>query len=283
MSQAGEHILTENARVVQSGNYKLVELVSPSPAPTIDDCSGLLATSDDREDDSEAQIIIKAPYQNFRTRRKRHCCRSLRKFVAYLTILSLIAVPVLLLGIKSLGPCSYNTILSFNRSDVVPFLSTRNISVTEYSNETNFQVTLFGDSLLNRPFLNLDLDGKIKSYLPQFTLDITNVASSGCKISDMRGKLEEVLEDKPDAIILYWDSDVSDVDESKMTEEEVVDLRSKYKEDLSFILSQLVSNITFVAVAGPGILGNSNFCVFLYYPFCRAAFLLNILIVELFF
>lgn len=132
--------------------------------------------------------------------------------------------------------------------------------MSEYKNETIFQVTLFGDSLIDRPFLNLDLDGKIKSYLPQFTLEISNVASSGVKISDMRNRLDEVLdpEVKPDAIILYWDSDVSDVDESKMTSDEVDELRDKYKEDLSYLLSQLVPNITFVAVAGPGILGDPN-------------------------
>ena len=111
--------------------------------------------------------------------------------------------------------------------------------------------------MINRPFQNLDLDGKIRSYLPQFDLDITNIASSGCKISDMRNKLGDVFDTKVklDAVILYWDSDVSDVDESKMSVTEVEDLRLKYRTDLSYILTELVRNITYVAVAGPGILG----------------------------
>ena len=85
-----------------------------------------------------------------------------------------------------------------------------------------------------------------------------NVASSGSKIFDMRSKLGDILdlEAVPHAVILYWDSDVSDVDESKMTADEVDDLRTQYRDNLSFTLSQLVLNISYVAVAGPGILGN---------------------------
>lgn len=174
-----------------------------------------------------------------------------------------IVMAVALMGMKTLGPCSYNMIPSFNRNDVIPYIFGRNLTLVQpndLGNGTQFKVALFGDSLISRPFLNLDLEGKIKSYLPQLQLEITSVASNGCKIADMRGRLGDLIDTdiKPDAVILYWDSDVSDVDESKMTSDLVDELRLKYTEDLSFILGELVTNITYVAVAGPGILGKSN-------------------------
>lgn len=173
-----------------------------------------------------------------------------------------IVIAVALMGMKSLGPCNYSMIPSFNRNDVIPYIFGRNLTLiqpNDLGNGTQFKVALFGDSLISRPWLNLDLEGKIKSYLPQLQLEITSVASNGCKIADMRGRLGDLIDtdSKPDAVILYWDSDVSDVDESKMTSDLVDELRLKYTEDLSFILSELVSNITYVAVAGPGILGKS--------------------------
>lgn len=189
--------------------------------------------------------------------------RSCAIFLFFTVLSGSIVIAVALMGIKSLGPCSYSTILSFNRNDVIPYVFGRNLTLiqtNDHKNGTQFKVALFGDSLISRPFLNLDLEGKIKSYLPQLHLEITSIASNGCKIADMRGKLGDLVDTdiKPDAVILYWDSDVSDVDESKLSSDSVDELRLKYTEDLSFILHELVSNISYVAVAGPGILGKTQ-------------------------
>lgn len=256
MKSNGDCTAPEATKSSYFGGYNLLELVTP--VTTSENDSSQLLSSDDKE----SQIIERPAYQNFKTRRKYSCDRSYVIFISFSIFASICILSIALLGMKSLGPCSYNTILSFNRNDVVPYVTTRNLTVfqpTDDGNETRFQVTLFGDSLINRPFLNLDLDGKIKSYLPQFSLDISNIASSGCKISDMRNKLGDIIdaEIRPDAVILYWDSDVSDVDESKLSADEVDDLRSKYREDLSYILQELVLNVTNVAVAGPGILGKT--------------------------
>jgi hypothetical protein len=252
----GDYEHVEAAKILQFGSYDLLDLATPQPG-TENSTSDLLSS-----EDSDAHYIEKSEYRNFRTRRK-YQCHHTQAIILLSLFVCLIVSSIALLGVKSLGPCRYNTILSFNRKDIVPYMSTRNSTqyqLTDDNNGTRFQVTLFGDSLINRPFLNLDLDGKIRSYLPQFELDITNIASSGCKISDMRNKLADVIDTEPklDAVILYWDSDVSDVDESKMTLSEVDDLRLKYRTDLSYILSELARNITYVAVAGPGILGQCS-------------------------
>ena len=252
MSKGSHHTLGEDLNGVHGGFYNQIEQVPPKAVP-LDNCTSQLINADD----TETQFVTRSVY---RRRRKRLWGRFTRKFLAYFFVLALIAVPVALLAIKSLGPCSYNTILSFNRNDIVPFLTTGNSTqyqLRDDQNVTSFQVFLFGDSLINKPFMNLDLEGKMKTYLPQFSLDITNVASNGCKISNMRDRLEHIIEadPKPDAVLLYWDSDVSDVDESRMSSDEVNDLRSKYRSDLSYLLSELTSNITYVALAGPGILG----------------------------
>jgi hypothetical protein len=252
----GDYEHVEAAKILQFGSYDLLDLATPQPG-TKNSISDLLSS-----DDRDADFIGKSEYRNFRTRRK-YQCHHTQAIILLSLFVCLIVSSIALLGVKSLGPCRYNTILSFNRKDIVPYISTRNSTqyqLTDDNNGTRFQVTLFGDSLINRPFLNLDLDGKIKSYLPQFELDVTNIASSGCKISDMRNKLADVIDTEPklDAVILYWDSDVSDVDESKMTLSEIDDLRFKYRTDLSYILSELARNITYVAVAGPGILGQCS-------------------------
>lgn len=256
MSKGGNHARREDTRVMHANYYNPIEHISPQTTQgTQENCTSQLISVDD----TEAQLVRRSVY-----RRKKRWVRCLRNILAYFTVLAVIAVPVALLAMKSLGPCRYNTILSFNRNEVVPFLTTKNSTqyqLREDENVTSFQVFLFGDSLINKPFMNLDLDGKIKSYLPQFSLDITNVASNGCKISNMRDRVVELIEadPKPDAVLIYWDSDVSDVDETRLSSNEVDDLRSKYRSDLSYILSELASNISFVALAGPGILGDTPY------------------------
>ena len=254
MSKGGNHARGEDTRVMHANYYNPIEHISPQTTQgTQENCTSQLISVDD----AEAQLVRRSAY-----RRRKRWVRCVRNALAYFTVLAVIAVPVALLAMKSLGPCRYNTILSFNRNEVVPFLTTKNSTqyqLREDENVTSFQVFLFGDSLINKPFMNLDLDGKIKSYLPQFSLDITNVASNGCKISNMRDKVVELIaaDPKPDAVLIYWDSDVSDVDETRLSSNEVDDLRSKYRSDLSYILSELASNISFVALAGPGILGDT--------------------------
>ena len=237
-----------DTRILHSNGYNLLELATP--ITTTENCDNALLIPDAKP----CQIVENLDYGSFRD----HSRSILIPFVvAAIFFTSLIA----LLAIKSFGPCSYNTVLSFNRNEVIPYISTRNLTIFQPSddqNGTRFRVALFGDSLISRPALNLDLNGKIKSFLPQFEVEMTNVASSGSKIFDMRSRLGEIIDVEfvPDAVILYWDSDVSDVDESKMTLDEVDDLRMQYRDNLSFTLSQLVLNITYVAVAGPGILGD---------------------------
>lgn len=235
-------------RILHSNGYNLLELATP--VTTSENCDNALLISDEKL----CQIVEKPEYGSFRDHSRSILIPIV---VAAIFFASLIA----LLAIKSFGPCSYNTVLSFNKKEIIPYISTRNLTIFQPfddQNGTRFRVSLFGDSLISRPALNLDLNGKIKSFLPQFELEITNVASSGSKIFDMRSKLGDILdlEAVPHAVILYWDSDVSDVDESKMTADEVDDLRTQYRDNLSFTLSQLVLNISYVAVAGPGILGN---------------------------
>jgi hypothetical protein len=50
----------------------------------------------------------------------------------------------------------------------------------------SYNIVLFGDSLINVPFTENNLVGKIKSFLPQYALNISNYGVNGDNILYMR-------------------------------------------------------------------------------------------------
>jgi hypothetical protein len=128
------------------------------------------------------------------------------------------------------------------------------------SDET-FHVVLFGDSLMHRPFLEFDLSGKIQALLPQFHLRIKDCGFDAATINDLRMNkryMDCVLNQTNTAVILFWDSDVSNVDESTMSETEVQQLREDYLEDVSYVIENIKDTGALLALAGPALLGESG-------------------------
>ena len=124
-------------------------------------------------------------------------------------------------------------------------------------------MSLFGDSLLNIPFQTFGLGDKLQALLPSVKLLITNQACNGQTIANLKDRLEFVYEEKPDLVLMHWDTDVSDVDESQLTEAQVVSLRGTYEENLHFVVSELLRNNSFVILSGPGLLGEGEISLFL--------------------
>lgn len=124
-----------------------------------------------------------------------------------------------------------------------------------------FHVVLFGDSLIHKPFLEFDLGGKIQALLPQFHLQIKDCGFNAATINDLRTNkpyIDCVLSQENNAVILFWDSDVSNVDEWTMSETEVQKLREKYIENLELVIETIQDTGALLALAGPGILGESG-------------------------
>lgn len=120
----------------------------------------------------------------------------------------------------------------------------------------SFNVALIGDSLIHRPVDDYNLLGKITNLLPSYNLNFSVYAQNGAKILDIKEKqLFTALAQKPDAILLFWDSDCSDVDETNMTTDEKSLLRATYSANLDFVVRHIVASGAYFALGGPEILG----------------------------
>ena len=115
----GDYEHVEAVKMLQFGSYDLLDLTTPLPGSE-NSTSDLL-----NSDDKDPHFVEKQEYRNFRTRRKYQCHHS-QAIILLSLFVCLIVSTIALLGVKSLGPCRYNTILSFTRKDIVPYISTRN-------------------------------------------------------------------------------------------------------------------------------------------------------------
>ena len=118
-------------------------------------------------------------------------------------------------------------------------------------------IGLIGDSLICRPYDLFDLTGKIKTLLPKYyNITFTNYAKNGNTISNVReNQLDICLKDNPDIILLFWDSDCSDIDEHIMDLEQVNTTRKAYIKDLEYVVSEIIKRGIYFTFGGPAILG----------------------------
>ena len=125
-------------------------------------------------------------------------------------------------------------------------------------------IALFGDSLVSRPVSENNLIGKLISrlsdYTSYFNLNFTSYAIEASMIYNIRNILDNtILPHDPDAYILYWDTDVSDVDEVGMSKTDVAVLRANYVINLQYVIQTINATGAFLAVGGPELLGESVF------------------------
>lgn len=118
-----------------------------------------------------------------------------------------------------------------------------------------FTLVLFGDSLLNVPCTYYNMIEKIQHMYPDYNLNIVNQGVNGNKIADMLARIYPDVVDlvpKPDAVIVYWDSDVSDDSVGILN---AYQTQEQYEADLSQVIRILLNVTSRVAISGPGILG----------------------------
>lgn len=129
-------------------------------------------------------------------------------------------------------------------------------------------IVLLGDSLVNRPYIYHDMKNKIMKFLiSRFItindndISILNYGIDGNKIFEIFRRTENMLvEANPDAVILYWDSDISDIDESILSNDEISALRSFFYQNVTMTCEMILkfkANIS-LAVAGPSVLGEGG-------------------------
>ena len=141
------------------------------------------------------------------------------------------------------------------------------------------EVLFYGDSLVQNLKAYDDILSDIKNELeednPRFDVSISLVGNSGDTVSDLlaaktrsvvhrkwryidkkfrEDSAIEVDPDLPDAVIVYWDSDVM-IEDQHWTDEKSNERRTSYRKKLETLLSYLQRNIRYVAFAGPGLSG----------------------------
>ncbi len=122
------------------------------------------------------------------------------------------------------------------------------------------RIVFVGDSLVHRSAVDHGLLDRIREDIvrlhPDHTFGIAEAGVNGDRIADIRARLQrEVLELRPHAVVLYWDSDVSDVDERRMTRDEVRKIRAAYEADLRVVIGRLVASGAHVVMSGPTLIG----------------------------
>lgn len=128
------------------------------------------------------------------------------------------------------------------------------------------KIALMGDSLMNQACNYLKLADKINEELIKindnipFNIVYSSFADGGCAIADVREKqMWPVVNYQPNGTILLWDTDVSGVDETVMSTEEVDTLREQFKTDVRVVTSTILNHTSSrMALAGPGILGEDR-------------------------
>eukprot|EP01040_Poterioochromonas_malhamensis_P016882 gene16882-19269_t len=122
------------------------------------------------------------------------------------------------------------------------------------------RLNLLGDSLINHPFHWFNLPKKINFFVNyQFT--IGNYGENGQTISEIAARVDQaVYNPTPDALILFWDSDCSNINEYVLTVDQIYNLRQNYAHNVSYVINATLSaGVKYMAVAGPGFLGEGPF------------------------
>ena len=121
-----------------------------------------------------------------------------------------------------------------------------------------YEVVLFGDSMIGHPERYSQLSKKLQRFMPQFKLNITSLGYSGSGIEALRYTwLERVLANTTerghiDAMIMLWDSDVSD-ENWRISREDILEKKKRYITNTAAVIQRILSTKPgiFLAIAGP--------------------------------
>ena len=127
---------------------------------------------------------------------------------------------------------------------------------------TVVRVVFVGDSLIHRSAEDHGMLDAVARELarrhPALQFEMVDAGVNGNMIADIQARLDDdVIALAPAAVVLYWDSDVSDVDESHMSTSEVAAQRVAYRGVLQDVVTRLVASGTHVIVSGPTLIGEA--------------------------
>jgi hypothetical protein len=121
------------------------------------------------------------------------------------------------------------------------------------------RLMLVGDQLISWPIEQYKLEDLVKAMLPGMPLEVSTHAHEGQQMSDIRYDIDVWLGlDRPDAVIAFVDSDITDIDitDSYYDEWEAQWRYEMYEDDLHKVLGRAALNSKHLALAGPGVIGD---------------------------
>ena len=128
------------------------------------------------------------------------------------------------------------------------------------------RVLLVGDSMFGISCRRYKLREKIAAFLPQYSLNLAISGKSAVKATDLRERLPRILPiTQPDVVFLWENSDVSNVNEHKLSSQQISFIRGNFTKNMdwnvNFILNYHGNNtelsqhnrVKKMALFGPGI------------------------------
>ena len=146
--------------------------------------------------------------------------------------------------------------------------NTQDFSSGSTSDPSAKTVVLLGDSLLNRPFTQYNFGAMLRRRLSSHSLVVWNEGEDGNTIRDIADRLDAALAHNPEAVMMLWDSDVSDINESLLNSTQVSALRAAYTSTLQGVVNDTLHypSVKYLAMSGPGLLGENPDTVLAFCP-----------------
>ena len=239
----------------------------------------------DTEDDTEVEEDVSEPYKSPIAYRSPYCReRLLTHFRKHAVFTALFAVFAGLMCLSILALVSFVPDCTFKKDDgneryerplyanikprpeSIPYVNTSTVNgtmllekfYTEYYHNITaktYRIALLGDSLVGGLYITYDIKTMLQLYLPMFTFEFVPFDVSGNRIADIRNRLDQVVEAKPDATFLFFDSDCYDIDEYLLSRSKVSEIRDAYRANLEYVLTTLINSNPngLVALGGPTI------------------------------
>lgn len=131
---------------------------------------------------------------------------------------------------------------------------------------SHIKIAFMGDSLVSQAYFDLNLVDQMMNELKNLNSNIIyNIsfqcfASGGSAIANIKqNQLLSVVKYQPNGTILFWDTDVSGVDETTMTQDEVSSLRSTFQANVREVTQTILNETnSLMVLSGPGVLGDDQ-------------------------
>ena len=115
----------------------------------------------------------------------------------------------------------------------------------------NFFEIILGDSVLGIPSRKTFLQQKIAALLPQYYMNIVVSGKLGVRLFVLNSRVHKILaEEDADVVILYADSDLSNVNEDVMSIQQKLITREFYKSNFTQVVQAVLGTRAKLALSG---------------------------------